>query len=204
MFRTNIIRQATRAIRTTTFNAAPVANPATRAFSKVTPKFDKVSPDDPKDESRHDKFTTASTTETGHEGSASRTDDSFRFEHPDDESELPSSKPVQGRGRNLRTLASFSLEDKVGVVTGGARGLGLVMSQAMVVSGADVAIVDMNSEYSSCVILGCGTRSDIVLQRTRVKSRPRPWSRSSRGRTLARRMYQKSPHTTPTCRSLSL
>jgi NAD(P)-dependent dehydrogenase (short-subunit alcohol dehydrogenase family) len=48
----------------------------------------------------------------------------------------------------LRTLASFSLEDKVGVVTGGARGLGLVMSQAMVVSGADVAIVDMNSEYN--------------------------------------------------------
>jgi len=45
-----------------------------------------------------------------------------------------------------RTLASFSLEDKVGLVTGGARGLGLVMSQALVVSGSDVAIVDLNSE----------------------------------------------------------
>jgi D-arabinitol 2-dehydrogenase len=148
MFRTKIVRQATRAVRSTTFNAAPITTPVTRAFSKASPKFDKLSQEDPKDEDRHDKFTTAATTDTGHEGSASRTDDSFRFQHPDDESELPSSKPVQGRGRNLRTLASFSLEDKVGVVTGGARGLGLVMSQAMVVSGADVAIVDMNSEYS--------------------------------------------------------
>lgn len=35
------------------------------------------------------------------------------------------------------------------VVTGGARGLGLVMSQACVISGADVAIVDLNSQYHS-------------------------------------------------------
>ena len=47
-----------------------------------------------------------------------------------------------------RTLASFSLQDRVGVITGGARGLGLVMSQALVVSGADVAIVDLNSKSS--------------------------------------------------------
>ena len=32
-------------------------------------------------------------------------------------------------------------------MTGGARGLGLVMSQACVISGADVAIVDLNSKY---------------------------------------------------------
>lgn len=44
-----------------------------------------------------------------------------------------------------RTLTSFSLEKKVGIVTGGARGLGLAMAQAMVNSGADVAIVDLNS-----------------------------------------------------------
>jgi len=54
---------------------------------------------------------------------------------------------VQGRGANKRTLASFSLEGRVGVVTGGARGLGLVMSQALVVSGASVAIVDLNREF---------------------------------------------------------
>lgn len=33
------------------------------------------------------------------------------------------------------------------MVTGGARGLGLVMGQGMVVSGADLAIVDLNSEF---------------------------------------------------------
>jgi NAD(P)-dependent dehydrogenase (short-subunit alcohol dehydrogenase family) len=38
------------------------------------------------------------------------------------------------------------MEGKVAVVTGGARGLGLVMAQALVTSGADVAIVDMNKE----------------------------------------------------------
>lgn len=149
MFRTSIIRQATRAAvrpSTSTLTARTPPLTRTRPFTNLTPLHDKVSPDDPKDETRHDKFTTAATVDTGHEGTASRTDDSFRYEHPDDESELPASKPVQGRGRHLRTLASFSLEDKVGVVTGGARGLGLVMSQAMVVSGADVAIVDMNKE----------------------------------------------------------
>lgn len=81
-----------------------------------------------------------------HEGSFARTDKDVRVEYPE-EHELPSSVPVQGRGglHFKRTLASFSLEGRVGVVTGGARGLGLVMSQALVVSGADVAIVDLNS-----------------------------------------------------------
>lgn len=60
---------------------------------------------------------------------------------------MPRQLPVQGRGsfHFKRTLSSFSLEGNVGLVTGGARGLGLVMSQALVVSGADVAIVDLNS-----------------------------------------------------------
>ena len=60
---------------------------------------------------------------------------------------MPRGPPVQGRGGHhfKRTLASFSLEGRVGVVTGGARGLGLVMSQAMLISGANIAIVDLNS-----------------------------------------------------------
>lgn len=71
----------------------------------------------------------------------------MRVEYPE-ESELDATKPVQGRGgfHFKRTLASFSLDGKVGVVTGGARGLGLVMAQALVTSGADVALVDMNAE----------------------------------------------------------
>lgn len=82
----------------------------------------------------------------GHEASFARTDPSVQVEYI--EKDLPSSTPVQGRGgmHFRRTLASFSLEGRVGIVTGGARGLGLVMSQAMVISGADVAIVDLNSK----------------------------------------------------------
>ncbi|EEP78885.1 hypothetical protein UREG_03731 [Uncinocarpus reesii 1704] len=59
---------------------------------------------------------------------------------------MPPTPVVQGRGGRhfKRTLASYSLEDRVSVVTGGARGLGLVMGQALVASGSDLAIVDLN------------------------------------------------------------
>lgn len=81
------------------------------------------------------------------EGALARTDPTVEVEYPE-EGDLPSSKPVQGRGglHFKRTLASFSLEGRVSIVTGGARGLGLVMSQALVISGSDVAIVDLNKE----------------------------------------------------------
>lgn len=81
-------------------------------------------------------------------GAFARTDDSITVEYPE-EGELPSSVPVTGRGgmHMKRTLASFSLEGRVGVVTGGARGLGLVMGQGMVISGANLAIVDLNSQF---------------------------------------------------------
>jgi D-arabinose 1-dehydrogenase-like Zn-dependent alcohol dehydrogenase len=80
-------------------------------------------------------------------GEYARIDDSVRVEYPKKE-ELPLTKPVQGRGgvHSKRTLASFSLEGRVAVVTGGARGLGLVMAQALVTSGAEVALVDLNVE----------------------------------------------------------
>ena len=86
--------------------------------------------------------------EEKHEGAFSRTDNTVRIQHPEDE-DHPPSEPVTGRGgmHFKRTLASFSLEQGVAVVTGGARGLGLVMSQACMLSGADVAIVDLNSMY---------------------------------------------------------
>ncbi len=58
-----------------------------------------------------------------HEGSFARTDPTVEVEHLS-ESEMPPSAPVQGRGglHFKRTLASFSLDGRVGVVTGGARG----------------------------------------------------------------------------------
>ena len=84
--------------------------------------------------------------EDSHAGAFSRTDNTVQIEHPDEESHPPSA-PIAGRGgmHFKRTLASFSLEKRVCVITGGARGLGLVMSQACLLSGADVAIVDLNS-----------------------------------------------------------
>ncbi|KAL2023544.1 hypothetical protein VTK56DRAFT_2152 [Thermocarpiscus australiensis] len=85
-------------------------------------------------------------------GSYARTDDSITVEYPPDE-QLPASKPVTGTGRAgphvFPTLAAFSLQGKVGVVTGGARGLGLVMGQGMVISGADLALVDLNKEEAA-------------------------------------------------------
>lgn len=82
------------------------------------------------------------------EGKFARTDDSLQIEYPDDEN-MPRSPVVQGRGgmHFKRTLALFSLENKVSLVTGGARGLGLVMAQSLVASGSDLAIVDLNSMF---------------------------------------------------------
>jgi D-arabinitol 2-dehydrogenase len=81
-----------------------------------------------------------------HEGQYARTDDSITVEYPE-EQDLPRGKPILGRGgpHYKRTLASFSLEGKTAIVTGGARGLGLVMAQALAESGAEVALVDLNS-----------------------------------------------------------
>jgi hypothetical protein len=43
---------------------------------------------------------------------------------------------------------AFSLIGKLVLLTGAARGLGLVMGQAIVASGADLAMVDLNSALS--------------------------------------------------------
>ena len=90
--------------------------------------------------------------EESHEGAFGRTDNTIVIEHPEWDKHPPS-KPVQGRGglHFKRTLASFTLEGRSVIVTGGARGLGLVMSQACVISGADVAIVDLNSKRDGFV-----------------------------------------------------
>lgn len=79
-------------------------------------------------------------------GHYARTDSHVEIEYPE-EHDLPPSKPVGGiPGQYVKpTLASFSLDGNVGLVTGGARGLGLVIAQGMVYSGADLALVDMNS-----------------------------------------------------------
>lgn len=150
MFKHNLIRQLSRASATAVRppgiqrSAIPPIS-STRAFTSAPTLLEKKKEDDTPED--FNNYTTSG--EPGHyehEGQHSRTDNRIRVEYPE-EADLPRQHPVQGRGgfHFKRTLASFSLEDRVGVVTGGARGLGLVMSQALVVSGADVAIVDLNS-----------------------------------------------------------
>jgi len=147
MFSSTVRRQATRASaavsRSSTASLLP--RQATRGL-RVTPIVKEKN--DIEDPERHAALSTAGPPGAfEHEGQFSRTDKNIRIEYPE-EDELPRSRPIQGRGgfHFKRTLATFSLEGRVGVVTGGARGLGLVMSQALVVSGADVAIVDLNKE----------------------------------------------------------
>jgi D-arabinitol 2-dehydrogenase len=146
MLNPQLFRQAARVAQLQAPRFSPrttLAASSARHFSYTPCRFDKSSNDD------HDAASTSGTPgeSGGHEGQYARTDKSVRVEYPD-EGVLPASQPVQGRGGShfKRTLASFSLEGRVAVVTGGARGLGLVMAQALVASGADVALVDMNVE----------------------------------------------------------
>lgn len=122
----------------------------------------------------HDVSTAAEPGAAGqHEGSASRTNNQISFEYPDKQ-EVPRSKVVQGRGgfHMKRTLPSFSLEGKVAVVTGGARGLGLVMGQALIQSGADLAIVDLNSQSLPRSSIRA-TRILTVIQRRKAGTKPK-------------------------------
>lgn len=105
------------------------------------------------------------------EGRFARTDENVVIEYPDD-ANMPRSPIVQGRGGThfKRTLAQFSLENKVSLITGGARGLGLVMAQALVASGSDIAIVDLNS--TSCLLVV----SDMLMRTQRRKPKTKPAS----------------------------
>lgn len=110
-------------------------------------------------------------------GHYARTDSDVEIEYPE-EHELPPSKPVRGLpGQYVKpTLASFSLDGNVGLVTGGARGLGLVIAQGMVYSGADLALVDMNSAslfaLASTTIRFNDWPALMLPQKTRPRSRP--------------------------------
>jgi D-arabinitol 2-dehydrogenase len=144
MFKAQFARQVAHAARVQAPRAAfrPAVSSA-RQFTSSVSRFDK------KSEETHDAASSSGAPgESGeHEGQFARTREDIVVEYPE-EKDLPPSQPVQGRGgfHFKRTLATFSMEGKTAVVTGGARGLGLVMAQALVTSGADVAIVDLNKE----------------------------------------------------------
>ncbi|KAF1816543.1 NAD(P)-binding protein, partial [Eremomyces bilateralis CBS 781.70] len=118
---------------------------ATRPFTNTT--F--LRKDEPKPPPDGADYTTGTNPGSSgdHEGQFARTDPSVVVEYPE-EGDLPHSKPVHGRGgmHYKRTLASFTLENHVAIVTGGARGLGMIMAQGLIESGADVALVDLNLE----------------------------------------------------------
>lgn len=152
MFKAPALRQTARALGRPTFNSA---SRSTRlAVEKSLPTtLRSISTSQglrkPTDQELDDATTSSAPGASGkHEGQFARTSGALRFDHPE-ESEMPRSAPVTGRGgeHSLPTLASFSLEGQVVALTGGARGLGLVMTQACVISGADVAIIDLNSEF---------------------------------------------------------
>lgn len=148
--RPSYFRQAGKALSAvrTQAAAAPARPALTTRFAAPQRLFSlSAARREPTDDEIESATTAGRQGESGaHEGSFARTDEGVRIEYPEEE-HMPRSAPISGRGgvHNMRTLASFSLEGKTGVVTGGARGLGLVMTQALVISGADVAIVDMNS-----------------------------------------------------------
>lgn len=156
MLRPTVACQAVKAINHTNRPAGlTVASrvlaigPPLRPLSFTVPRS-KDSNGDPKKD-QNDPFLAATTkgpegAEGEHEGRFARTDKEVKIEYPDDEN-MPRSPVAQGRGgvHLKRTLAQFSLENKVSLITGGARGLGLIMAQALVTSGSGIAIVDLNS-----------------------------------------------------------
>ena len=147
MFKSRLLRQVARAATAQAPRAAFRPSPAVssiRQFTCALPRLGKNSSGDGVDAAT----TSGEPGESGaQEGQHARTSSGIVVEYPE-EKDLPPSNPVVGRGgiHAKRTLAAFSMEGRVAVVTGGARGLGLVMGQALVMSGADLAIVDLNKE----------------------------------------------------------
>lgn len=121
---------------------------STRSLSSTPLRANKKNDpgDDPNDAATNNAPRGAS---GNHEGKFARTDKTVQIPYPSDK-EMPRQPVVHGRGgmHFKRTLASFSLENKVSMVTGGARGLGLVMAQGLVASGSDLAMVDLNSVWT--------------------------------------------------------
>ncbi|GFZ43267.1 D-arabinitol 2-dehydrogenase [ribulose-forming] [Saitozyma sp. JCM 24511] len=79
-------------------------------------------------------------------------DETVRFEDPTSWKDNDPGHDVQGPGHGRhtkRTLASFSMEGKVCVVTGAARGLGNMMARTFVESGASaIVLIDLKQEDS--------------------------------------------------------
>lgn len=188
MFRPTIARQALKALKTPARPSAFAASSSSLRSSFVRPLSSSIprtkdNKKDPKNGFLESATTKAPQGASGEqEGKYARTDEDIVIPYPDD-AHMPAQPIVQGRGgmHFKRTLAQFSLENKVTVVTGGARGLGLVMAQAIVASGSDIAIVDLNSMFMADVEIGNAN----TWQRRRRRLKLRSWWTHSGERTLA-------------------
>ncbi|RDW72470.1 putative D-arabinitol dehydrogenase ArbD [Aspergillus mulundensis] len=146
MFRPAVVRQTVKTLNQSSRPAVTTNTP--QLFRRpLSTTFVRAQKDD-----KNDPLVKATTRAPGgaageSEGKYARTDESLVVEYPDD-ADMPRSPVVQGRGgmHFKRTLAQFSLENRVTLVTGGARGLGLVMGQGIVASGSNLAIVDLNRD----------------------------------------------------------
>ncbi|KAK4453496.1 D-arabinitol dehydrogenase [Podospora aff. communis PSN243] len=126
--------------RSSRFTPLPALEQLIRSFHSTPASLSKGSP-------AGNNSKSAEKTKPAPGGAYARTDDAIRVEYPASGELSSSSRIISGADRaGVNTLATFSLQGKVGVVTGGARGLGLVMGQGMVISGAELAIVDLNKE----------------------------------------------------------
>ena len=137
--------------RTASFTMKPNTSALRSLSSTSAPAFRLTAARPDKNDPYHKASTRATGTSAGaHEGSASRTDRDIVVEYPPEKG-FPSDRPLRGQGgvQHVKTLPTFSLEGRTAVVTGGARGLGLVMGQALVRSGGSLAIVDLNSKPPS-------------------------------------------------------
>ncbi|CAI7669307.1 unnamed protein product [Penicillium pancosmium] len=152
----NIFRHSTKLSTFNTF--AALNDPPTRNFSSNTWCLNSS-------HNFHSRFplnqakSPGSKTDEKEEG-ISFIDENISIEYPESD-ELPRTPIIQGRGGRhfKRTLAQFSLEESVTVVTGGASGIGLAISQGIVASGSHLAIVDMNREDFTAGVQN-GTTSD--------------------------------------------
>ncbi|KAL7423653.1 hypothetical protein Q5752_001234 [Cryptotrichosporon argae] len=121
--------RATRAVRIA---------PAARTIATTAPRLQKT-PDELKKEYEAHRVSK--------EPRNAAIDESIRFNAPENFSRHDvghSGQPAEGR-HTKRTLQSFSLEGKVCVVTGAARGLGNMFARTFVESGADtIVLIDLN------------------------------------------------------------
>ena len=60
----------------------------------------------------------------------------------------------------MSVLSLFSLENKVALITGGSRGLGLQMAHALGEAGAKLALVARNANFEKTVVTGAAPAWD--------------------------------------------